>query len=109
MITTSAIVDDTNITVNTYVNMEFDVPDDSMEQLLPKGSMVKVKFQSEYKSGDILGMFYKDSNERFIRKLYIEKDGTRKLMPFNPAYDVQEFDAAIMSILGRVDSVVTKL
>jgi SOS-response transcriptional repressor LexA len=102
-------VDNTTYNMQIQLDLEFDVLDNAMEPKLPKGSRVKIKMQNEYKSGDVVAFKEKDNEKIQYRKLDITKKGEQLLVAFHSDYNVLEYDANNMVILGRVHAVTNQL
>jgi len=109
ILTSSERIGETQLNVSMQANVDFDITDNAMQPLLPEGSKAKLKFQTEFQSGEIVAVILNDDKSMIFRKLYDTKDGKRMLMPLNPAYDVVEFEPGLMIIFGRVEAVVTAL
>lgn len=101
--------DGTPLQMQMLVNMEFPVTDDAMAPVLPEGSSAKLELKPSYENGEIVAVKIEGSNRLHFRKLMDMPSGARMLIAYNEAYDIMEYDATTMSIVGRVASVCTTL
>lgn len=101
--------DGTPLNLQMMVNVDFPVSDDAMTPVMPQGSRVKLELKPAYKNGDIVAFKMDGSNKLHFRKLRDTSSGLRMLVAYNSAYDIMEYDAATMSIVGRAASVCTTL
>lgn len=101
--------DGTPLQMQMLVNMEFPVTDSAMAPVLPQGSCVKLELKPSYENGEIVAVKMEGSDQLHFRKLRDTPSGSRMLIAYHEGCDIMEYDAATMSIVGRVTSVCTAL
>lgn len=97
------------LNMQMLINAEFPVMDDAMAPVMPQGSSVKLELKPSYVNGDIVAFTMTGSDKLHFRKLRDTPSGLRMLIAYNSAYEIMEYDAAAMSIVGRAASVCTTL
>lgn len=88
---------------------DLEVLDDALAPMITKGSKVKLKLEQEYRNGDIIAYKTKTDDTMKIRKLVIGKKNQCMMFSFNSEYETEEYKRTELKILGKVDSVLTKI
>lgn len=99
----------TTYVAKIMLDSDLEVLDDSLAPMIKKGSKIKLRLEQEYKSGDIIAYKTKKDDTMKIRKLIIGKKKQFMMFPFNSEYETEEYNRSEIIILGKVDSVLTKI
>lgn len=91
----------------------FDVDDDSMFPILPKGSKVSLEHYEikAIKDGDIVALGEKETKNIYYRKIAFLDDEHTKFMlyPLNTNYPTEKLSITDVIIIGKVKNVTTEL
>ncbi|MCI9039601.1 MAG: hypothetical protein HFJ29_07025 [Clostridia bacterium] len=99
--------EDNQVVLNTGV-VGFPVKDDAMFPILPKGSKAIIEIKEKYANNDIVILRLKDTKDYLIRRIfYLGRQII--LMADNKQFEQITKNQEDVTILGKVDSLITKI
>lgn len=99
--------EDNQVVLNTGV-VGFPVKDEAMSPILPKGSKVIIEIKEKYANNDIVILRLKNTKDYLIRRIfYLGSQIT--LMADNKQFEQITKNQEDVTILGKVDSLITKI
>lgn len=101
------ISEDNQMVLNTGI-IGFNVKDDAMSPLLPKGSKVTLESMNNYSNGDIVLLKLNNNEDCLIRRMF-DFGSHMILIADNKKFEQKTVKKKDITILGKVNNLITKV
>lgn len=99
---------DEDFTITLKEPIALSVKDNAMYPIIPEGAKIYLKYIEDYENGEYFAIKMNKENDYIVRQVLVNNEKII-LVPLNKSFETKTYNKEELTILGKIDKVLTKI